>query len=185
MGNGVLASDRIREITRMHEKFTEFFKRYESFMYRIANNVLKDSYEAEDAVQIAFLKMYNNFQGIGDIESSRTKHFVSLVTRRAAIDLYRRQKRQNSRQASYEGYEKEASTKSEEMILEDNEVMECIERLPPRYADTLLLRYVQGYKTKEIAELLGYAPGTIRCYIFRGKKLLREELKKSGIDISV
>ena len=170
----------------MQEKFTKFYKKYESFMYYIANDVLKDSYEAEDAVQIAFMNMYKNFEGIGDIESVETKHFVVTVTRRVAIDFYRRRQRQNGREVSFEEYEKAASVKQAEMVIDDdNEVMECIKRIPSKYADALILRYVQEYKTREVAELLGNTQGTIRSYLFRGKKLLREELKKSGIDIRI
>lgn len=98
---GVLVSDKMREIAEMNEKFTEFFKKYESFMYSIANSVLKDRDKAEDAVQTASIKIYKNFQRIGDIESLRTKYFVLIVTKKAAIDLCHRQKKESGRKAFY------------------------------------------------------------------------------------
>ena len=168
----------------MQDKFSAFYKRYENFMYYIANDVLKDSYAAEDAVQIAFMKMHKNFKRIGDIESDKTKHFVVTVTRRVAIDIYRKQKRQNAREVSFEHFERSTGNQ-EDILTEDNEVMKCIDRIPKKYADALILKCVQGYKSKEIAEILGHTPGTVRSYLFRGRKLLREELKKSGIDIRV
>ena len=72
----------------MHEKFNEFYRKYENFMYYIAYAILKDSYLSEDAVQTAFINMYKSFQGVEDIEDIKTKHFVMTVTRRAAIDIY-------------------------------------------------------------------------------------------------
>lgn len=167
----------------MHEKFNEFYRKYENVMYNISYDILKDSYLAEDAVQTAFVNLYKNFQGVGNIEDIKTKHFVVTVTRRAAIDIYRRQQRQKIREFPLGDFERLVKKQEPESPTEDNEVIECIKRIPKIYADTLTLKYIHGYKSKEIAKMFGYAPGTIHSYLFRGKKLLREELKKSGIDI--
>ena len=169
----------------MQEKFNKFYQKYENFMFHIANGVLKDNYLAEDAVQTAFINMYKNFQGVDDIDSIQTKHFVITVTKRAAIDIYRRQKRQNMREPSLEEFDEGAEDLQMEFLAENNVVMECINKIPKKYADVLMLKYVNGYRTKEIAEVFGNTPATVRSYIFRGKKLLREELKKNGIDIKI
>lgn len=175
----------LKDIIAMQDKFSEFCRKYENFMYYIANDVLKDSYAAEDAVQVALMKIYRNFRGVGDIDSVKTKHFVVTVTRRAAIDIYRKRQKQKEREVSCGDFEHNVQTEQDEILTENNEVMECIEKLPQKYADALVLKFVHGYKSKEIARILGYTPGTIRSYIFRGKKLLRTELKESGIDIKV
>ena len=170
----------------MQDKFNEFYKKYESFMYYIANDVLKDTHEAEDAVQIAFMNIYRNFHGVGDIDSIETKHFVVTVTRRVAIDIYRKRQKLKERELLFEDFEQNVESKQEEAITEDDsDVTECMEQLPQKYADALVLKYLHGYKSKEIAKMFGCAPGTIRSYLHRGKKLLREELKKRGIDIKV
>ena len=174
-----------KKATDLQEKFDAFYIKYESFMYYIANDVLKDNYLAEDAVQIALMNIYKNFQGVGDIDSVTTKHFVITVTKRVAIDLYRQQQKQKLREPFFEDFEGTPGNQETEFLTGDNEVMACIRRLPQKYADALFLKYVQGYRSKEIAEMFGCTPSTIRSHLFRGKKLLRAELKKSGIDIKI
>lgn len=169
----------------MEEKFNEFYRTYENFMFSLANAVLRDTYLAEDAVQTAFMNIYKKFYKVDDIESIRTRHFVITVTKRAAIDIYRRQRRQNLREPSLEELEESIEDLRVELLSEDSLVMECIERIPKKHADVLMLKYLYGYKTKEIAELFGNSQSTIRSYLYRGKKILREELKKSGFDIRI
>lgn len=169
----------------MREDFSEFYKKYEKLMYNIANDILKDSYEAEDAVQIAFINMYKRFEGLGDIASARTRHFVVTVIRRVAIDIYRKRQKQSMRQAFFEDVGRIDRSVQWDALAGKNEVMECIKKLPKIYADALILKYVQGYASKEIAELFGKPHGTVQARIFKGRKLLREELKKNGIVIKI
>lgn len=45
-----------------------------------------------------------------------------------------------------------------------------LDRLPPRYRRPLLLRYVEGYSTKEVAELLDLPHGTVLSQLHRGRQ---------------
>mgnify|MGYP000215209119 FL=1 len=49
-------------------------------------------------------------------------------------------------------------------------------RLPVRYRAPLVLRYMEGFSTKEIARLLDEPIGTVLAQLHRGRKLFEREL---------
>ena len=56
------------------------------------------------------------------------------------------------------------------------DVHEVLMRLPEIYRAPLVLRYMQGFSTKEIAKLLGAPLGTVLARLHRGRKLFEKEL---------
>ena len=53
----------------------------------------------------------------------------------------------------------------------------AIAALPASYQEVILLRYVEGYSPKEIAELLGITPSLVSVRIFRGQRLLAKRFR--------
>ena len=166
----------------MEKKFKRFYKEYTDFMYHIAYNILKDNSATELAVQRAFIRIHKNFRKVRDVESPETKHLALAVTRRTAIDIYRQRQKQKAEGLSLE---KSAHNRQRGDATENDAVVGCIRRLPKKYTDILILKYVLGYRPKEIAELLGVSPRAVRSYLLRGKKLLRDEFKKDGVNVRI
>jgi RNA polymerase sigma-70 factor (ECF subfamily) len=54
---------------------------------------------------------------------------------------------------------------------------EAIQRLPPKAREVFVLHDIEGYRHREIAELTGAAPGTLRAQLHRARKLLMEALQ--------
>ena len=59
-------------------------------------------------------------------------------------------------------------------------VLDLIQELPPAYAETLVLRFVEGMTGPEIATRLGMTPASVRVNLCRGMRLLRHKLKVRG-----
>ena len=74
------------------------FNMYEQKMYHIAYAILHDSYQAEDAVMDAFVRLLERQYSIEDPAANATKRLIIQVTRSAAIDLYRKNSRETERQ---------------------------------------------------------------------------------------
>ena len=53
----------------------------------------------------------------------------------------------------------------------------ALEALPPKYRDVLELYYISGFRYREIAIELDIPIGTVKTYISRAKRRLREELE--------
>ncbi len=50
--------------------------------------------------------------------------------------------------------------------------------LSPKYKTILYLHYIEGYKIKEIADILGMKDTTVKVALYRGREQLKLELRK-------
>ena len=79
------------------DRLLSVFRLYEQKMYHIAYAILHDSYEAEDAVMDAFVRLLEQNYSIADPASDDTKRLIIRVIRSAAIDRYRKNRRDSER----------------------------------------------------------------------------------------
>ncbi len=57
------------------------------------------------------------------------------------------------------------------------ELLEILRQLPPKQRATLVLHYYGGYRTREIAVILGSSAATVRVHLSAGRKRLRQLLE--------
>ena len=58
--------------------------------------------------------------------------------------------------------------------------LDAVMRLPEKYKDVVYLHYYEGYRTEEIARMLGAPPSTIRNRLRDARALLKEMLEADG-----
>ncbi|MFQ5590026.1 MAG: RNA polymerase sigma factor [Phycisphaerae bacterium] len=56
-------------------------------------------------------------------------------------------------------------------------VMSAIQALPPLYREPFVLRHMQGWTYRQIAEVMGVRPSSVETRLVRARRLLREALK--------
>ena len=61
------------------QKFAILYETYRHLMMKVALNVLKDTFLAEDAVHEAFIKIAKNMEKIGEIDATATKRDYSYL----------------------------------------------------------------------------------------------------------
>ena len=71
------------------EQFSELYHKYSDLLYKIAYDKLKNTHDAEECVQETFLYIAKNFYNIEDVNSSKTKYFLSTIVSCIAIDRFR------------------------------------------------------------------------------------------------
>lgn len=64
---------------------------------------------------------------------------------------------------------------------DDDDVAKCISKLPPRYRHIIMLKYYHGYNVKDIADMFGMKPATVRKLDQRAKAKLEEICREEGI----
>lgn len=157
-------------------KFVIIYEKYRALMLKVAFDVLKDSHEAEDAVQEAFIKVARNMKCVGEVNSDKTKRFLITVAKNAAIDISRKKEKRSR----FEVYVDEMSHCKEPVVYDetdiDSEQLDVLKNLPAKYRDVFVLKYACRYKNSEIARILGITEGNIRLRIARGKQKIQEEL---------
>lgn len=153
------------------EKFKQLYQNYLKLALYRAREFLPNEQLAEDAVSIAFLKIAQNIHKIDEVISPQTKALIMRVVERSAINLYKTENRHQSRKTILEEAEE-----IEAEPVQDHHLADLILELPEQYRSVILLKYAENYKSKEIAELLGYTVSKVDQLASRGKKLLEKKL---------
>ena len=160
-------------------KFCILYEKYRYLMYKAAVDILHDCYLAEDAVHNAFVRVAYNIKKVAEPDSRQTKSYLIIITRNAAIDIFRKRKKQLQREITTDGIEEEKmpSTCMKETDTE-NEILNILRNLPEKYRDIFLLKYSADMDNSEIAKVSGNKEGTVTQRLDMGKALNEDELRK-------
>ncbi|HEY3447055.1 MAG TPA: sigma-70 family RNA polymerase sigma factor [Myxococcales bacterium] len=160
-----------------HQAFAELVRRSQGAVFGLCYRLLGERDGATDAAQEAFVRAYSALASFDP--SLRFDTWVLRIARNHCYDLLRR--RQPIAEEEEAALTADASPTALDR-LESAEVTRrlegALETLPPQDREVLSLYYVQHRKTKEIALLLGVAPGTIMARLFRAREKLRVQLKE-------
>lgn len=158
--------------------FTALVERQSRFVFRVAYAVLLNSYDAEDAVQETFLKLYRN-RGWKNVENERA--FLARVAWRVAVDLRPCASRRSFSRPGTNELEEATSPRPgpEESILSANQhaiVHRMIDTLGEEFRVPLILSAFEDLSSREIAVILGIPEGTVRTRLQRARQILRQKL---------
>lgn len=156
-------------------KFEKVYNAYKGLMFYVANRILGNEQDAEDAVHNAFIKIAENIQKIGDAVCPKTQSYVVTIVENKAIDLYRANRRR--KEASY-------IDDISGIIVETQDahgLEYCILRLPARYREVILLKYYHGFSCKEIAKQLGISEANAIKLDQRAKRKLQQICEEEGV----
>lgn len=163
-------------------KLEDLYTEYALYLYKVAYNILKDKYLAQDAVHEAFIKISNNIDKIFKIDCNKTKAFIVVIVRNISINLYNQRKKQSGLSFEELGDDLSKSGQSvEETVISNEEfskVADKIHKLHPSYADILLLKYYFYYKDEEISLILNITSENTRIRLHRARKCLLELLSQ-------
>ena len=142
--------------------------------------MLDDTVYAEDIGQEVFVKLYNSlpdFRGEAKLSSYIQKIAVNLT-----LNEIKRRKRFFSTFAqagNNEMYEYEFADVSYEERDEAKELVnKALKSLDPKFRVVVVMRMLQGYSTKETAEILDLPMGTVLSRLSRAQEQLKNILKK-------
>ena len=163
------------------DKLRALYEAYRQPMYRAAFGILKEPYLAEDAVHNAFLRLVSNPGHIGDPDEPRTKGYLIIMARNAAIDIYNQGKRhipvEEIDEALADVQDVELETESRAV---QEEVCRMICALSPAYCDILMLKYYHELEDAEIAQVLGISIDLARVRLHRAKNKLKQKLREAA-----
>jgi RNA polymerase sigma-70 factor (ECF subfamily) len=158
----------------------EVIRRYEVLVARVVIGMLGNTAEAEDVGQETFIRFWNS------IGSYRHEAKVSTFLTRIAInlsinELRRRTKRYEWLERSDDKPLKQSAVNTRpdvEQLETQEQLTYALAGIEPDQRSVLLLRMVQGYSTKETADILGIPLGTVLSRLSRGLDKLRQSIKK-------
>jgi RNA polymerase sigma factor, sigma-70 family len=146
-------------------------------LFHIAQRILVEEQEAEDAVQEVLLKLWHTRDSLDKYDSPAA--FATTVTKNHCLDRLKIKNRQDSLDESY--YTR-AGTDNPYLQLERKNTEEIlqkiIENLPALQQAIIKMKDIDEYEVEEIAEITGTKVEAVRVNLSRARKKVREEYIK-------
>lgn len=155
----------------------ELYDRFGRLAYGLASRIVRDRALAEDAVQDAFLGIWQSAARFVPERSKASAWILTLVHRRA-VDIVRKQERRRT-EVLDDTNETHGDAAADDVVwlrLERERVQTALRRLPDTQREALELAYYGGFTQSELADRLGQPVGTIKSRMFNGLSRLRELL---------
>ncbi len=168
--------------------FEQLVRRYDRNVFRIAQHITQNREDAEDVVQDAFLKAFQNleqFQG----QSKFYTWLVRIAVNEALMRLRRRRPERmvsldEDIQTGEDAIPREVAdwAPNPEQLYKQAELRDILQRtiqgLPSSFRTVFVLRDVEGLSTEETADALGLSIPAVKSRLLRARLQLRERLTK-------
>jgi RNA polymerase sigma-70 factor, ECF subfamily len=160
------------------EAFGELVNRYRKMVARTVKGMLGDSVYSEDIGQEVFIKLFyslSEFRGEAKLSTYIQKIAVNLT-----LNEIKRRKRFSSmfsQKGDDEMHEFDVADVDNEEKRDAKELVnKALMKLDPKFRIIVTMRMLQGYSTKETAEILELPLGTVLSRLSRAQEQLKEIL---------
>ena len=169
--------------------YRELLSRYERPVFSLVFRMVRDRSLAEDLAQEAFIRAFNAIDSYDP--TYKFSSWIFKIANNHTIDHLRKRKLDtvsihgSPSASSPEELERtritlESRTEQPDAYVESRElggmVEQAIGQLRPEYRTAVLLRHVEGYAYEEIAETMELPLGTVKTYLHRARKELKDIL---------
>jgi len=156
-------------------------RHHERLVAHMVGRVVKQEEDREEICQDVFLKVFEKLQEF--TFQSKLSTWVATIAYRHAINHLRKQR------MSFEEFPEDERWTERFVDLDDpgqrldakdeeEHVLRFVSDLPAQYRAVLTLYHMDGLSYTEIGTIMEMPEGTVKNYLFRGRTLLKERLKK-------
>jgi RNA polymerase sigma-70 factor, ECF subfamily len=164
------------------ETLAALVSQYSGTLYRVAFSVLRNPSDAEDAVQEAFLRVLRHRDTLHEVRDQRV--WLIRIVWNIVLDRKRRSKTRPetddvadlARVLPSDGLTAEEITSASQ---HHAHVLACIEQLPAKERQVLMLSAFEELSSVEIAAVLGITESSVRSRLFRARNLVAGLLNHS------
>ena len=149
------------------------YHRFAGKMMALCLRYARNYSEAEDIMQDAFIKVFNNihkFQFKGSFEG-----WIRRIMINTALKFYTKSSYRNE-MPGLENYDCGVSQPKVFAYMSLDEILELISELPDGYRMVFNLYAIEGYNHNEIAEMLNISPGTSRSQLVKARRMLQKQI---------
>lgn len=161
-----------KEVKRMDsgKDIREAVIKYSDTLYRVCIVILCNEQDVQDAIQDTFCRYLEKKPEFHDEEHEK----AWLI--RVATNICRDMLRFRIRHPKVSIDELENTLAAPE----DKEILRDLLELPIRQKTVIYLHYVEGYRVKEIADILGIKESAVKVRLMRGRRQIREMISMEG-----
>lgn len=139
-----------------------------NMLFRLCVMILGNASDAEDVIQETMIKYLQKAPKFENAEHEKA-WLIKVSTNHCKDVLRFRRKHQMVDIEQVKEFVKDES---------DREIIDALMTLPEKYKVVLLLHYVEGYSTKEIAEMIDKTTSAVKMRLQKGRILLKEAYGK-------
>lgn len=156
---------------KLYEKLVQYILDYQNHFYRLAYSYTHNQEDALDAVQNAVCKALEAYESIRNADAIKT-WFYKILINECLLVVKRRKK-----DAMITNVEEQEAVYYEKAYDHEN-VEDELNKLEPDVQEIIKLRFFEEMSLKEIAEITGYNVNTVKSKLYRGLKLLKENIQE-------
>ena len=163
------------------QAFEFLIRKYEKLVFHMIHKLTSEEVLVEELAQDVFMKVYEKLPGFRF--DSKLSTWIGTIAYRHTINVLKKTNRMTYKaleEAKEDQFFKEKTTPAD--ILEASSLSEFvqknIDKLPAHYRNVLYLYHIEEMSYPEIVEITGMPEGTVKNYLFRARKLLKQELSK-------
>lgn len=174
------------------EAFQKLVEDYQNLVCHIVFRMIANENDREEVCQEVFIKVYQNLSSfqfkaklstwIGKIAYNCTINYLKKkkipLYQDIALDQFPNNGNHEPRKSGIETVQSQGLLQDEHLA--DKEISSFIQheinQLPGQYRTIITLFHLDGLPYKEIGEIMGLPQGSVKSYLFRARKLLKERL---------
>lgn len=158
-----------------------FFDRHYSRVRIFIRSIVREDWIAEDLTQEVFIRAFNHLPSLKD--QSRAKPWLFRIAKNLCVDYFRQEGYDKKRITPLVDPSELACSHPMGRALEQQEMTECVQNhfqlLPEKLRTVLWLFDVEGFKHKEIADILDIEVNNVKVRLHRARKKMRNILHKN------
>lgn len=156
--------------------FSRLYDASASKLYGVILRIIKDRSRSDDLLQDIFMKIWER-AGTFDRDRASPITWMATIARNSAIDEIRRRSRE-FQMTEADVAEVPDMTPRADVAIEQKEAWlrleSCLETLDLEHRDTVKLAYLEGLSREEISTRLSIPVGTVKTWLHRSLKRLKE-----------
>ena len=163
--------------------FEEIMKKYNEKFYRIAIAYMKDPEETEDAMQSAYLKIFENlgkFRG----QSGFGTWAIRILINECKMMLRKKRNTLEIINQMTKNIKRRIGVKPSDAILMNKELKQFLEKsildLPLKYRSIFIMREINGLSVKETAQALSLSEANVKVRLHRAKEQMRTKILEAN-----
>ncbi len=172
--------DLVRQVVNGNTNaFRYLVARHQGLVAHIVGRIVQRNEDVEDISQEVFIKVFRkmkNFRG-----ESRLSTWIAKIAYNTSISHIRKLKNELSYDENPLLVAYETDLELNQKLVEKDEakkyLLGMIEKLPVHYRTVLTLFHLEEFSYREIEEITGMPEGTIKSYLSRARKILKEKLE--------
>ena len=158
--------------------FSRVVDQYQKLVAHIVFRMIYDHQDREDLCQEVFIKVYQNLSHFRF--ESKVSTWISKIAYNSCINYLNKRKTKGMNESSLELENLPSSTSNPEYVTEQEDwtsrIHAEIRQLPLPYRAILTLYHLEDMSYNDIAEVMNLPEGTVKSYLYRARKQLKEEL---------